>query len=79
MRRISQQEWENANMALEPSMTATPNNEAAVVSGRDAAFYLQWALDVLSEHGLDEFSTLMQQMHREAEQYLAALTGDRHE
>jgi hypothetical protein len=35
MRRVSQQEWENANMALEPNMTATPNNEAVGVSVED--------------------------------------------
>lgn len=70
MRRVSKQEWENEHM--HNPMT---EGEALAVSGRDAAFYLQWALDVLSEHGLDEFSILMQQMHREAEQYLAALTA----
>lgn len=40
--------------------------------GRDIGFYLQWALDLIEEHGFEEFALRVRHMHQEASNALAA-------
>lgn len=43
---------------------------------RDTRYYLCWALGVLHEHGLDEFSLRVQHMHDEAYRHLVKVTTE---